>query len=95
MDADTRVPATCASCGSTAVQAGSTRSAFWHDDRLVVVEDIPAIVCSACGEHSYEDYTVVVLDLLRGGGFPAEKARGELRAPVFSFLDAVAAKGET
>ena len=95
MDADTRAPVTCASCGSPDVQAGRARSAFWHDDRLVVVEDIPAIVCGACGEHSYEDNTVIVLDLLRGGGFPAQKARGELRVPVFSFFDGAAAKGES
>lgn len=89
MDADARAEVACASCGSADVQAQRVRSAFWHDERLVVVEDIPALVCNACGEHSYEDYTVVVLDLLRGGGFPAERARGELRAAVFSFLDAV------
>jgi len=37
---------------------------------------------------------VVVLDLLRGQGFPAEKARDELRVPVFSFLDGVGAEGK-
>ncbi|MDH3319613.1 MAG: YgiT-type zinc finger protein [Betaproteobacteria bacterium] len=95
MDADARAAATCASCGSADVEARRVRSAFWHDDRLVVVEDIPALVCGACGEHSYEDYTVIVLDLLRGGGFPADKARGELRAAVFSFFDGVAEKGES
>jgi YgiT-type zinc finger domain-containing protein len=68
------------------------RSAFWHDDRLVVVEDIPALVCGACAEQFYDDTTVVGLDLLRGEGFPAEKARGELRVPVFSFGDGAAGK---
>jgi YgiT-type zinc finger domain-containing protein len=63
------------------------RSAFWHDDRLVVVEDIPAVVCGACAEQSYEDSTMVMLDLLRGEGFPAAKARAELRVPVFSLRD--------
>jgi len=58
----------------------------------VVVEDIPALVCGACAEQFYDDTTVVGLDLLRGEGFPAEKARAELRVPVFSFGDRAAAK---
>lgn len=93
MDADARATLTCTSCGSPDVQASPSRSAFWHDDRLVVVEDIPAMVCGACGEHFYDDNTVIVLDLLRGAGFPADQARGELRVPVFSFLDGAKPKG--
>ena len=77
----------CANCGSADVHASQVRSAFWQDDRLVVVEDIPALVCGACAEQFYDDATVVGLDLLRGEGFPAEKARAELRVPVFSFGD--------
>jgi len=55
-----------------------------------VVEDVPAMVCDACHEQFYDDQTMVVLDLLRGDGFPAEKARRELRVPVFSFKDRLA-----
>jgi len=83
---------TCSNCGSADVRMSHVRSAFWQDDRLVVVEDIPALVCGACAEQFYDDTTVVGLDLLRGGGFPAEKARAELRVPVFSFGDRAAAK---
>ena len=82
----------CTNCGSADVQQSRVRSAFWQDERLVVVEGIPALVCGACAERFYDDTTVVGLDLLRGGGFPAEKARAELRVPVFSFGDRVSAK---
>jgi YgiT-type zinc finger domain-containing protein len=76
----------CTRCGGNSFRKASVRSAFWcNDDRLVVVEDIPALVCSACQEQFYDDETVMQLDLLRGGGFPAEEASGELRVPVFSF----------
>jgi YgiT-type zinc finger domain-containing protein len=85
---------TCASCGSVNVRIQHVRSAFWQDDRLVVVEDIPALVCGSCAEQFYDDTTVVGLDLLRGGGFPVEDARAELRVPVFSFADWAAAKSE-
>lgn len=83
---------TCTNCGSADVSASRVRSAFWQDERLVVVEGIPALVCGACAEQFYDDTTVVGLDLLRGEGFPAEKARAELRVPVFSFDDRAAAK---
>ncbi len=79
--------ATCTSCGAADVRAAAVRSALWHGERLVVVEDIPALVCSACGERFYDDATVMVLDLLQGDGFPEADARGEMRVPVFSFRD--------
>jgi YgiT-type zinc finger domain-containing protein len=75
---------TCSSCGSSDTRSARVRSAFWHGDRLVVVEDIPAVVCGACSEQSYDDATVVALDLLRGEGFPEEQAMARLLVPVFS-----------
>jgi YgiT-type zinc finger domain-containing protein len=80
---------TCTNCGGTDVQPAQVRSAFWHDERLVVVEDIPALLCRACGEQFYDDATVVVLDLLRGDGFQEAKARSQVTVPVFSFRDHV------
>lgn len=80
---------TCDQCGSADLREESVRSAFWHDDRLVVVENIPALVCHGCMEQYYDDTTVMQLDLLRGDGFPQERAQRELRVPVFSFHDRV------
>jgi YgiT-type zinc finger domain-containing protein len=82
----------CAHCNSPDVHSTQVRSAFWQDDRLVVIEDVPALVCGACHDQFYDDQTMVVLDLMRGDGFPAEKARAELRVPVFSFQDRLAAR---
>lgn len=93
MDTDLQSSVTCTNCGSVDVHMRHVRSAFWQDERLVVVEDIPALVCGACAEQFYDDATVVGLDLLRGDGFPADKALAELRVPVFSFGDRARAKG--
>lgn len=82
-----RLPDSCEQCGSSDIHSEFVRSAFWHGDRLVVVEDIPAAVCGNCHEQFYDDVTVMQIDLLRGNGFPAEKAHGELQAPVFSLRD--------
>lgn len=84
--------ACCTHCGSTSVRSTNVRSAFWDGDRLVVVEDVPAIVCDACHEQFYDDRTMVVLDLMRGDGFPADKARREIKVPVFSFQDRLTPK---
>ena len=39
--------------------------------------------------------TMVVLDLLRGDGFPDAKARSELRVPVFSFRDRIGSREDS
>ncbi len=79
--------ATCARCASSALRATTIRSAFWEDDRLVVIEDIPAFVCQKCHEQYFDDTTVVLLDLMRGDGYPPEKALREITVPVFSLRD--------
>ncbi len=81
--------ATCTSCGADAVEPVDASSAFWHDGRLVVVQDIPALRCSRCGEQYYDDATTVALDLLRGRGFDPDEALGHISVPVFSLMDAV------
>ena len=81
-----RQPEVCKQCGSD-LHGEYVRSAFWHNNRLVVIEDIPALVCDNCGEQFYDDVTVVMIDLLRGEGFQSEKARSEMRVPVFSLRD--------
>ncbi len=87
--------AVCPGCGGSDIGMARVRSAFFHGDRLVVIEDIPALVCSGCNEQFYDDRTVVVLDLLRGNGFPVEDAREEIRVPVFSFRDRATAEAKT
>ena len=85
MDASTpQLSAPCPVCESTNTRHGRVRSAFWHDDRLVVIEDVPALVCNTCGEQFYDDAAVLMIDRMRQKGFPPEDALRELRVPVFS-----------
>jgi YgiT-type zinc finger domain-containing protein len=78
------LPDSCAQCGGPNLRLESVRSALWHRDQLVVIEDIPAMVCADCHEQFYDDATVTELDLLRGQGFPREQARTVVEVPVFS-----------
>ena len=59
------------------------QAAFWEDERLVVVEEIPALVCRGCGERFYDDATAMRLDMLRGTGFPRERAARSMTVEVF------------
>lgn len=85
----------CTSCGGTELRAGPVRSAFWIDERLVVVEGIPALVCQRCGEQFFEDSTAIGLDRLRGGGFPQHEALRTLEVPVFAFGEVPAIRNVT
>jgi YgiT-type zinc finger domain-containing protein len=84
MEETRHLPDHCDNCESPNLREERVRSAFWHDERLVVIEDIPALVCGDCHEQFYEDETVMRIDQMRGEGFPPEQARAELRVPVFS-----------
>ena len=88
MDVSDQLSASCPACESTNVRSAFVRSAFWHDDRLVMIEDVPALVCSTCGEQFYDDATVFMIDRMRAKGFPPEDAVRELRVPVFAFGNA-------
>jgi YgiT-type zinc finger domain-containing protein len=94
MDTGVVSVATCTHCGGNNVRAAAARSAFWEGDRLVVVEDIPALVCADCGDQFYDDTTAILIDLLRGDGFPEGRARSWLTVPVFSLTDRLAKKDE-
>ncbi len=85
MSATEQLSAACPVCESTKTFTARVRSAFWQDDRLVVIEDVPALICGACGEQFYDDSTVRVIDRMRANGFPPEDAVRELRVPVFAF----------
>jgi YgiT-type zinc finger domain-containing protein len=84
MDASQQRSAPCPVCESTDTRHAEVRSAFWHDDRLVVIEDVPALVCNTCGEQFYADASVFLIDQMRQKGFPPEDVVRELRVPVFS-----------
>jgi YgiT-type zinc finger domain-containing protein len=75
-----RVPR-CQECG------GETReevveAAFWHDRRLIVIEDIPARVCNHCGEQLYDDQTAQRLYGLIAATLA--KPREQVLVPVYS-----------
>ncbi len=80
---DTMDKPACQICRKAGLEEMLVQSAFWEGERLVVVEDIPALVCRGCGERFYDDETAIRLDMLRGTGFPAGRAARQMNVEVF------------
>ena len=75
----------CQSCATGRLARDRVKTALWSGDNLVVIEDVPALVCPHCGERFYEDETAMRLDMLRGGGFTPDRVVRQISVPVFSF----------
>lgn len=68
------------------------KSVLWSATGWVAIEDVPARVCEGCREPFYDDETARKIDKLIEYGFPAEKARREILAPVFSLAEIEASR---
>ena len=78
-------PDACTTCGRAELRTERVRSAIWAGPDLLVVEDIPAMTCGACGEMFYDDATAAVLDRLRRKGIDRSKVKREMSVPVIGF----------
>lgn len=65
------------------------RSAIWHNERLYMIEDIPAYVCDTCVEQFYDPQATDLLRVLTENGFSSAKAVREVLVPVFSLAGLV------
>jgi len=81
--------AMCPRCGAVLTPT-TVRTSIWHGERVAIVEDIPAHVCSACLEQFYDDDVSEALRRLAEEGFPSTKATREILVPVFSLAERVA-----
>jgi YgiT-type zinc finger domain-containing protein len=60
------------------------KTAIWQGDRLFVVEDVPAQVCTNCMEQYYDERVTDIIRRMTEEGFPSIKAKREILVPVFS-----------
>jgi YgiT-type zinc finger domain-containing protein len=73
----------CPRCGGD-TRDEVVRTAIWLDDRLFVVEDIPARVCGTCMEQFYDDETTEALRRLTAERFASIEPAREQVVPIFS-----------
>jgi YgiT-type zinc finger domain-containing protein len=76
-------PVPCPRC-SQAMRPATVKTAIWRDDRLFVVEDIPARVCDSCMEQFYDEETSDALRRLTEDGFSSVEPKREILVPIFS-----------
>lgn len=85
---------TCTGCDGGILEPDQVRTAFWRGDELVVIEDVPALVCESCGERYFEDETAMKLDMLHGGKDAGHAPVRTLSVPVYSLAAPGAAAGK-
>ena len=79
----TDVVVSCPRCDQ-AMRPAMVKTAIWRDDRLFVVEDIPAQVCDSCMEQFYDNDTTETLRRLTEDGFSSIQPEREALVPIFS-----------
>ena len=83
-DSQTRLQ--CKYCESETVEEPA-KSAFWVDEQLIAVENIPARVCQECKEYFYDDETAEKIATLGQLRAVPDGARRYVTASVFSLGD--------
>lgn len=78
-------PPTCIKCAEGELMSKLINTAFWRDAGLLVIRNIPAMVCSACGEEYVADETALGLDRMYGQGFADKDAVDSMTVPVFDY----------
>jgi YgiT-type zinc finger domain-containing protein len=66
------------------MRPATVKTAIWIEDRLFVVEDIPAEVCGSCMEQFYDEETTDTLRRLTHEGFASIEPKREVLVPIFS-----------
>lgn len=85
MDGATHEPnIRCDRCGEGTLTRHDIVTAFWYEERLMVVQDIPGMICTTCGEEYVSDETAVRLDQLKANRREAEPVR-QMIVPVYAF----------
>lgn len=77
----------CDRCQNGVLSESRIQTAFWRGQGLVVIRNIPAMVCSLCGEEFVSDRTAIGLDRMRGAGFTAMGSAERMIVPVLDYAE--------
>jgi len=83
---DPEINLQCKYCESETVEK-LVKSAFWVNERLIAVENIPARVCQECKVQFYDDETADVISTLERIRAVPDAARRNVTVTVFSLPD--------
>lgn len=77
----------CKRCELGELQPKHIETAFWRNGGLMVIRNIPAMVCPTCGEEYVADQTALGLDRMRGDDFSPHSAAERIIVPVFQYTE--------
>jgi len=78
-----QLPVPCPHCDRD-MRSAIVKTAIWHNERLFVVEDIPAYICDSCVEQYYDPVATDILRTWTEEGFASAEATKEILVPIFS-----------
>lgn len=74
----------CPYCGkSTYADIGNLTLTI--SDKLVIIEDVPALVCKGCMEQFFGEDILAKVERLRGDGLAAAEPKKIIQVPVYSW----------
>lgn len=76
------------------MRSALVKTAMWYDERVVLVENVPAMVCDSCVEQFYDDEITEALTRVTEEGFAGAEQTGEILVPVYSLKRRTPAKEE-
>lgn len=76
-------PAPCPRC-QRPMRPALVKTAMWYDERVVLVENVPAMVCDSCVEQFYDDEITEALTRVTEHGFAGAEQTGEILVPVYT-----------
>ncbi|OBY27112.1 type II toxin-antitoxin system MqsA family antitoxin [Leisingera sp. JC1] len=75
----------CGRCGQNQLERQHVKTAVWREAELMVVENIPALVCPACGEEFIGSETAAELQRMCQNGESTAGLVSRLIVPVIDF----------
>ena len=75
----------CDRCENGVLSERPIKTAFWQGQGLLVIRNIPAMVCPICGEDYVSEQTAIALDRMRGAEFPTTGLIDRMIVPVLDF----------
>jgi HTH-type transcriptional regulator/antitoxin MqsA len=77
----------CSSCGNDTTRDATVDVTMHSDKGLVVIENVPARICTNCEEQYYEDWAAAKIRQLVSSGFPKSRIVREITVPVYTLED--------
>jgi len=78
----------CVFCGHKYLHPSQTQYIYRHDDKFLLVHDVPCLQCAYCGEQYFEGHVLRNIEKkFNEIHVHGHKARQEIQIPVEHFLD--------